>query len=477
MLRVAVAALLAAALVVGVSNAACANGCSGHGSCKTGEVCDCWPRWTGGDCSMRECPYGLSWVTSAETAAGPAGASYSDIPSYAGGAYPGDKTFLGAGGRHVYTECSSRGTCDTSSGQCQCFPGYTGKGCRRMSCPNDCSGHGMCFTNREINAEYKPLGPDSQMWDADMATQCYCDPGWAGNDCSARMCPLGDDPLTLCNQGKQVSDIQQLTWTEPDDDSSAGYFTLTFTDPYGANYTTRPIFVAAKPELNDAGVKTAADIEAALEHLPNFAIPNVTVTRMAPVKVTATVSSKQKKGSVVTQLSTGATGKLFTEVAASASSFEMLVDHGSPAFTATGPLTITDRDGSTLSVTPSAIAEVASTANGGKNTYDITFVDAANAGPQNLLECSLTNPDTYNHASNSPRFHAPQNKDGSNIVQRVCTARHVTLEPLYYPVSHGYDVKEAASCSNRGDCDGSTGICNCWEGFTGEACSEQTVFF
>ena len=60
-------------------------------------------------------------------------------------------------------------------------------------------------------------------------------------------------------------------------------FTLKFTDLYNANFTTRPIATLAIA----AGAGTtktrnlnavAADVEEALESLPNFVIPNITVT-------------------------------------------------------------------------------------------------------------------------------------------------------------------------------------------------------
>merc|ERR1711968_372514 len=265
--------------------------------------------------------------------------------------WPGD--YYGAGQHdgaqdegHFYMECSNRGICDRKSGECECFDGYTGVGCSRLSCPASCSGHGTCETVDELrqqnpawqqfsvetykdsNVLYAEISANSNdgtnvvlleandyikighhppmkisavsgtaitlysefpetlpygthawkvfkydLWDATKNRACKCDPLWTGNDCSLRKCPFGDDPLTVVsydpesegtlgtnfmNTGtssttasahalyvgyspyRQKAERQTLeidSFHRP----NSGTFSLTFTDEYGDEWTTRPI--------------------------------------------------------------------------------------------------------------------------------------------------------------------------------------------------------------------------------------------
>ena len=53
---------------------------------------------------------------------------------------------MNANDAHPVVECSNKGTCDRSSGECVCFPNYDGIACERSICPNKCSDAGVCFT-------------------------------------------------------------------------------------------------------------------------------------------------------------------------------------------------------------------------------------------------------------------------------------------------------------------------------------------
>jgi len=65
-------------------------------------------------------------------------------------AWPGDAAATMDDEGHFYMECSNQGLCDRSTGTCECFDGFSGRGCSRSSCPEDCSGHGVCLTVAEL---------------------------------------------------------------------------------------------------------------------------------------------------------------------------------------------------------------------------------------------------------------------------------------------------------------------------------------
>lgn len=380
--------LLILASAIAFASASCPDSCSGHGSCGKYDSCSCFARWGGVNCADRECPYGLSWVTANPTV------TTLKIPAN------------GLGGTRAYTECSSRGTCNRDSGECECFPGYEGRGCRRTTCPNDCSGHGRCLYNHQINsAVTQYVDFTSQHWDQKKTRQCVCDPGYEGYDCSQRMCPKGDDPITTCgvNDANQPNDagishhtVQKVSIGDNCDTNK--FFALTYKDAYGGEWVTRPISAACYPSTDitdDTAAKAVCvDIENALEELPNFIIPNVTVTY------------EYKKWDGVSAWITGDTGEYLCSVA---------------------------------------------------------FTDAANAGKQAMLQIKGGD---HNNANMQPRYNS-----GTLLATQITIREDATHH------ESGGSYTELVECSNRGTCDHASGLCQCFQGYTGEACHEQTIYF
>jgi len=351
---------LAFVAMIGVVSAVCPNACSGHGTCGASDLCTCYSNWIGNDCSERVCAYGYAWADS--TAAGSAS---------------------GRAAGHHYAECSNKGVCDRKKGECKCFDGYEGKACRRSVCPNKCSGHGTCEYMEEIVTGY-------DAWDAKKVMQCRCDPHWSGADCSSRMCPKSDDPLTT----GQVSEVQTVSLScATTSDEIQGDYSLVYTDSYGGVWTTRPIdgkdgtgsTMHAYSNTNSQAYTN--QVEEVLKGLPYWVIDDVRVT------------------------SNYATGT-----------------HG--------------------------IA------------YDVTFTGSSVQGDQVALTVLNT---ACSHADGGcyPRVASITCTDGSGGGSTLTASVTETVK----------GTTENAVCSNRGNCDGSSGTCECFDGFTGDACQTQTIYF
>ena len=271
-----IARLILILSIIASVNARCDNACSGHGTCNIKSLCECYDNFgmgenkDHGDCSDRICPYDVS---------------FADKP---------DKS----GNHHKYAECSDAGICNRATGECACYSGYEGPACQRISCPNSCSGHGVCVLLEDLTYEIVGSGDynfqDPKVvgrydgWDKSKFGACVCDPEYGDIDCSKRLCPYGADVMDVRNDLDKAQKYQVQQFTLIQDHSLSGAlnmdglsFALTFTSKIGQQFTTVPITIYTAAG-EDEDFKRNFDeflesIETALEELPNDVIDDVKV--------------------------------------------------------------------------------------------------------------------------------------------------------------------------------------------------------
>ena len=244
---VAVLACVVAASTLHTVGAAfsCPNACNLHGECQTDSTCTCYTGFTGPACEDRVCPTGAAWS---------------------------QKAVADDSVHDTEVECSNAGLCDTTTGDCKCFSGFTGVACERTLCPNDCSNAGRCIPIDDMATSVgyttnatrwdDGVGPTYSQWDASRQYGCLCDWGRTGPDCSLRMCPKGDDVRTK----RQLRYSIQLDLGNTDStEALTGNFKIAF-----AGHVTSALSASCE-------TTTAAVLSAALEELEPIA--NATVSQ------------------------------------------------------------------------------------------------------------------------------------------------------------------------------------------------------
>jgi len=476
--------LLVALVVAGGAYGACVDGCSGHGYCGAFDLCSCYPNWSGTNCGGRVCPYTKAWVDTA----------------------------IADNDAHNYAECGNKGDCDGKSGQCKCFEGYEGKGCRRSSCPNDCSGHGICNTMRSLAANNhcpwdsasqarihkcwdpsvvqiarsgwtthpgesvgvpgeavwwdatneKFAGIQYDLWDADKIQGCVCDPGYAGLDCSGRICPKGDDPLRTRGPDSTDAYLDAPNQRHPQFDLHVGQsgtvqsvadgsdqFVLSFVDTYNERWYTRPIVLhttgAAWAQAYDATHLTplADNIKRALLDLPNGAVTGTAtnpITGLSDASESLTVTCAQGGGAV---------GGVTFE---SGHSYKCTITFQSA-----------HNSGNLL------------------NRFSCHVLGCNHVGPTAVQERGrLRGMEPANPGGCFPKYNGiGAGRDSQTGELNAASTYnpnedHADAACVINPVADQGTTDED-TCSGRGSCDGGSGECQCHEGYTDEDCHLQTV--
>jgi len=428
---------------------ACPNACSGNGICGAQSKCSCYQNWQGADCSQRTCPSTLAWADTAD----------------------------GTNQAHYYAECGNKGICDRKSGECKCFDGYEGKGCRRSTCPEGCSGHGTCEYIEELASDfadrrngpghkYQDLTCNSQLdsdpatgagnncgtdglvttyvtarsantdkysghqynlWDAGKIQGCKCDLGYEGPDCSAREVPRGDDPLTTV-KATTMKQYIQITGLADGEQFFARYH-----DPYGGEWITDTITSPGVGTVDD-DKEIAALLQDQLRALPNEVLEGVTVKAATANSIKIRPCHRFYEGVQHISAYSETTDGNFKNSAGTTNFCEYNTCLESDATSSCGVL-------ASSATTADLTVEFAST--------------PGQTGVQYLVEVDID-------AAGAGSF---------PVSAGVGTNGAVTVVEINYNDNLG-NLSELSSCSDRG-LDNGDGECECFDGFRGLACEEQ----
>jgi hypothetical protein len=135
-----------------------ASGCSGHGTCKEFDQCVCEPNWMGTDCSLRQCPYGAAFADS------PLG----DV-NHDGDVHPSDLVSA--------TSQLTNGTVN------EMFQGIS-KSLQEAHFYSECSGKGYCDRG---------------------SGECQCFEGYTGHACQRTECPGHCSGHGVCRTLREIA--------------------------------------------------------------------------------------------------------------------------------------------------------------------------------------------------------------------------------------------------------------------------------
>merc|ERR1711964_370004 len=305
------------------------------------------------------------------------------------------------------------------------------------------------FCSHVADGTSQPYDRIYSSWDAWKTMGCKCDGGYYGADCSSRYCPKGDDPLTVGHEyGFQPStDETDLLLASSDTGSSAATGTGIACSPW-----------------NDHGTSSTTGIEHTSElcaqHYKFFDHDTSDDNEIQQVHIVVGAGSSDFKDSshgfslVYTDLYGGVwetRNILFKTEAATGDGIP-----ASETFSGLRTRIASALMGLPNEVMPDVLVEVKEYTKSSVQ-FQVQFTDTHNSGDQHMLGCNI------NECSSGC---APYVK---GVVGKDLITAHCHVNELW----KGED--EAAECSNRGACDGSTGVCECFAGHTDEDCSEMTA--
>lgn len=313
---------------------------------------------------------------------------------------------------HNYAECSNRGVCNRGSGECECFEGYTGKACQRTSCPNDCSGHGTC--------EYiEQLGFGSSIGD-------YYDGSSSGKKKIGQRAVTFEDAKMWDNH-KTMMCVCDPTWTDLDCSrrmcpKGNDVMNTRLNGADSLDYQVQTIALEAPDDQYGSSQTQFAFFDDASFALTFVSTLNETYTTR-PIKLEGGTDS-------------------------------------SGVFDSSSCTTFAGYVESALEELPHRVVDdvvVTATSSGSVLSFLVTFTGEAVQGKQNLLIV-----EDYACADGcTPRL------AGIDLITDTTPGSYVTETQVA-----DYNNYE---CGRRGKCNYDTGLCECFDGYTGEACATQTA--
>jgi len=327
------------------------------------------------------------------------------------------------GKTHQYAECAARGICDREIGECECFGGFEGKGCGRQVCPDSCSGHGTCEYMNELNFgtvynDYYDGASTAALGVGVGAVRPGTDYSWDADRARACVCDAGWTGINcaskMCPWGNDVMD------TRMDRSTSLVYQVQTITLYSGGSDGGQKTSDGNTPAVYSYTTQGITDFISDSFALRFTSSTNETFTTIPVELVSADTAGLNDLASDIDAALENLPNRVITGVTVTAA--EIKLDSGKGM------------------------------------AIKVTFDGDSVHGQQNLLEVS------------------------TNICGDGCTPKIDGFDTLVSNTNTTSSVIESVAanynsfeCGRRGKCDYDTGLCSCFEGYTGEACTALTA--
>jgi hypothetical protein len=329
------------------------------------------------------------------------------------------------GAHHKYTECASKGICDRETGQCECFAGYEGKACQRTTCPNSCSGHGQCEYIE--NMAYATTGYDYQL------------AGTIDHDQHLKGASMGDISFS---DGAKTFDYKYWDKTKTRgcvcDPEWADVDCSKRMCPYGNDVMDHRLNMVAAQKYQVQKIE--------FQHIYDTTFDNEKYTKGRTFALT--FKSKLNETFTTIPIVLKVTADNGGDIADKASIYTMTKDIEAALKNLPNRVIDDVKVAANIEDTPGAGLAV------DQLHINITFTGDAVQGPQNLI---MVKTETCGDGC-TPKL------DG------------LTLAPRSHNVTEDIQADfNSYECGRRGKCDYDSGLCECFEGYTGLACNTITA--